>query len=111
MENKPILHAAKVIGSALIVIAAAFILLPSLLGYLFGLGRILLIVGTTLILATAAGNIVFRLAKRNRAPKQLTEEGTLTASGGCQGVAMPQAAAQNAAEPPRTKEASETPSQ
>ena len=66
MENKSILGAAKVAGAALIVIAAAFILMPGLLGYLMGLGRILLIVGITLVLATVAGNIVFRLAKRKR---------------------------------------------
>ncbi len=66
MESNSMLRTLKVVGAGAIVVAAAFILMPGLLGYLMGLGRISIIVGTTLILATIAGNIIFRIAKRSR---------------------------------------------
>lgn len=64
-KQKSILNTAKAVGAGVVVIAAAFILMPGLLGYVMGLGRIVLIVGITLVLATIAGNIVFQVAKRS----------------------------------------------
>ena len=63
MTKEAILKALKTAGTVLIIGAAALILMPGLLTYVMGLGRILLIVLITLVVATIAGNIIFRLKK------------------------------------------------
>jgi UPF0716 family protein affecting phage T7 exclusion len=61
---KEALQAIKFWGTALIIAGAALIMLPGLLTYFMGLSRILLIVIITLVIATIAGNIIFRLRRR-----------------------------------------------
>ena len=64
MTKEATLKALKTGGTVLIIGAAALILMPGLMTYVFGLGRILTIVLITLVVATIAGNIIFRLKKR-----------------------------------------------
>ena len=64
MSKEEILKGIKTGGTVLIIAAAALIMMPGLLTYVMGLSRILLIVIITLVVATIAGNIIFRLKKR-----------------------------------------------
>jgi UPF0716 family protein affecting phage T7 exclusion len=71
MTKEATLKALKTGGTVLIIGAAALILMPGLMTYVFGLGRILTIVLITLVVATIAGNIIFRLKKRTVQSKGL----------------------------------------
>jgi hypothetical protein len=71
MNKEATLKALKTGGTVVIIGAAALILMPGLMTYVFGLGRILTIVLITLVVATIAGNIIFRLKKRTVQSKRL----------------------------------------
>jgi UPF0716 family protein affecting phage T7 exclusion len=75
MTKEATLKVLKTGGTVLIIGAAALILLPGLMTYVLGLGRILLIVLITLVVATIAGNIIFRLKKRTVQSKGLEATG------------------------------------
>lgn len=64
MTKEATFKALKTGGTVIIIGAAALILMPGLMTYVLGLSRILLIVLITLVVATIAGNIIFRLKKR-----------------------------------------------
>jgi hypothetical protein len=75
MNKEATLKALKTGGTVIIIGAAAMILMPGLMNYVFGLGRILTIVLITLVVATIAGNIIFRLKKRAVKSKGLEATG------------------------------------
>ncbi len=78
MNKEATLKALKTGGTVLIIGAAAMILMPGLMTYVLGLGRILTIVLITLVVATIAGNIIFQLKKRTVQSKGLETRGLST---------------------------------
>lgn len=74
MQKEELMKAVKFWGTALIIGAAALIMMPGLLTYLMGLGRILLLIVFTLVIAAIVGNIIFRLRRVQSKRPQATPE-------------------------------------